>query len=355
MAEILPPAKAETILVSQPVQELVIDGDQLPERYICKENDRGIIDASVPLIEIPVIDLSLLTNSSSTGRQELDKLQSALSSWGCFQAVNHGMASSLLDEVREVTKQFFALPVEEKQKYSRAADDIEGYGNDMVLSEHQTLDWTDRVYLLVNPEEQRKLKYWPENPKTFRDILHEYSTKLRLITELLLKAMARSLNLEEESFLKQYGQQAKVYARFNFYPQCPRPDLVLGLKPHADGSAITILLQDKEVEGLQILKDDQWVRVPIVPHALLVNVGDQVEIMSNGIYKSPVHRVLTNSERERISVAMFCSPDPEKEIEPVGELVNDNRPQLYKKVKNYVAAYFQYYQQWKRPIDAVKI
>lgn len=68
-------------------------------------------------------------------------------------------------------------------------------------------------------------------------------------------------------------------ARFNYYPHCPRPELTLGIQPHADGSAITYLLQDKEVEGLQILIGDQWFTVPNVPDALLVNVGDQVEVI----------------------------------------------------------------------------
>jgi isopenicillin N synthase-like dioxygenase len=77
--------------------------------------------------------------------------------------------------------------------------------------------------------------------------------------------------------------------------------------------------------------------------------------MSNGIFKSPVHRVVTNSERERISLAVFCIPEPENEIEPVGGLVNESSPRLYKKVKNYDDIYFQYYQQGKRPIDAAKI
>jgi isopenicillin N synthase-like dioxygenase len=60
--------------------------------------------------------------------------------------------------------------------------------------------------------------------------------------------------LEEGCFLDQYGEQPLVTARFNFYPPCPRPDRILGVKPHADASAVTFLLQDKEVEGLQFLK-----------------------------------------------------------------------------------------------------
>ena len=83
-------------------------------------------------------------------------------------------------------------------------------------------------------------------------------------------------------------------------------------------------------------------------------VSYDAQIMSNGVFKSPVHRVVTNSERERISVAVFCSPDSNIEIEPIGRLVNDSRPRLYKKVKNYADTYLQYYQQGKRAIDAVR-
>ncbi|KAL9339631.1 hypothetical protein Peur_068646 [Populus x canadensis] len=341
-------------LISNSVQEMATNGQEPPVKYFSKGNDGGVLDAPVPLIEIPVVDLGLLT-SPSTSAQELEKLKLALSSWGCFQVINHGMTSSFLDKIREVSKQFFAFPMEEKQKYSREADSIEGYGNDMILSDHQTVDWTDRLYLTISPEDQRKIKFWPENPKDFRETLHEYTVKLQETNDFLLRAMARSLNLEESCFLDQYGEHPLVTARFNFYPPCPRPDQILGVKPHADASAVTFLLQDKEVEGLQFLKDNEWFRVPIIPHALLVNVGDQVEIMSNGIFKSPVHRVVTNTERERNTLAVFCIPESDNEIKPADQLISETRPSLYKKVKDYVSIYFQHYQQGKRPIEAVKI
>ncbi|KAL3585432.1 hypothetical protein D5086_012299 [Populus alba] len=270
-------AKAE--LISNSVQEMALNGKEPPVKYFCKGNDVGVLDASVPLIDIPVVDLGLLT-SPSTSAQELEKFHLAVSSRGCFQVVNHGMTSSFLDKIRDVSKRFFALSMEDKQKYSREADSIEGYGNDMILSDHQTIDWSDRLYLTISPEDQRKIKFWPENPKDFRETLNEYTMKLQEINEILLRAMAMSLNLEESSFLDQYGERPLVAARFNFYPPCPRPDRILGVKPHADASAITFLLQDKEVEGLQFLKDNQRFRVPIIPQALLINVGDQVEVNS---------------------------------------------------------------------------
>ncbi|KAF2318122.1 hypothetical protein GH714_041473 [Hevea brasiliensis] len=120
-----------------------------------------------------------------------------------------GMTSSFLDEVRLATKKFFALPMEEKHKYAREVDGMEGYGNDMILSE-SVLDWNDRLYLLASPEDQRQLRYWPESPANFRETLFEYTSKLRLITE----------------------------ASSGSWPES-----------HSDGSVITIVLQDKEVEG----------------------------------------------------------------------------------------------------------
>uniref|UniRef100_A0A0A8ZAJ4 Isopenicillin N synthase-like Fe(2+) 2OG dioxygenase domain-containing protein n=1 Tax=Arundo donax TaxID=35708 RepID=A0A0A8ZAJ4_ARUDO len=82
-----------------------------------------------------------------------------------------------------------------------------------------------------------------------------------------------------------------------------------------------------------------------------------MEIMSNGIFKSPVHRVVTNAEKERLSVALFYSVDPEGDIEPAAKLLDEKRPALYKKIKtkDYIAGLFEYFSQGRRVIDSVKI
>ncbi|PPD67543.1 hypothetical protein GOBAR_DD35581 [Gossypium barbadense] len=213
-------------------------------------------------------------------------------------AIGHGISNSFLNKVRGVAEQFFQLLQEEKQKYSRA-------GYDLVVK--QVLDWNTRLFLRVFPEHQRKLNLWPENPdkirhayltlsrrtvsyelNSCREVLHEYSIKLKQLVDLLFKAMAKSLALEEN-----------------------------------------ILLQDEQVEGLQFVKDEKWITVPVIPRVLVVNLGDQMQIMSNGIFKSPVHRVVTNTDKLRISVAMFNEVEPEKEIGPVEGLIDENRPRLY--------------------------
>ncbi|RDX97650.1 Protein SRG1, partial [Mucuna pruriens] len=143
------------------VEEMSMEGDEPPSRYIVNGNSFGSKESSTA-IPIPIIDVSLL---SSEG--ELENLRSALTSTGCFQAIGHGMSSSYLDKIREVAKQFFALPEEEKQKYARAVNDSEGYGNDRVVSDKQVLDWSYRLSLRVFPQVQRRLSLWPKIPTDF--------------------------------------------------------------------------------------------------------------------------------------------------------------------------------------------
>ncbi|KAL3535923.1 hypothetical protein ACH5RR_004384 [Cinchona calisaya] len=343
--EMVPPSKT--------VHEMALDGDEPPPRYFVKQSKFGLIDASPPLASIPTIDISLL---SSNDDEELEKLRSALiNSWGCFQAIGHGIPSSYLNKVRDVAREFFQLPKEEKKKcYRRSDNDSEGYGGDKILSEKQILDWSDRLSLKVLPQDERRLELWPETPTGFGGIIHEYSMKIKVIQDLLFKAIAKLLNLEENSFLNQFGERAILTARFNFYPPSPKPNQVLGLKPHSDKSGFTVLLQN-EVEGLQILKDNMWFRVATIPHALVINVGDQMQIMSNGTIKSPVHRAVTNSEMLRISVSISNEAEKDKEIGPVDGLIDEKRPRLYRNVKNYAAINLECFQKGEVAIETVQV
>ncbi|KAI6689888.1 hypothetical protein NL676_026716 [Syzygium grande] len=358
-ADSLPPAE---VLLSKRVQEMVINQEEPPHLYICRKSGEAAGEdqeegdvSSDPLSQIPLIDLSILSSSSSPSSEhdgELQKLRLALSSWGCFLATGHGIPSSFLDEIVRVSREFFEQPMEEKRKYEKGVEEFEGYGADPVPAKGQPLDWSDRLFLDVYPEDRRKLKFWPENP-SFRDVLQEYTVKMRMMTEAVSKGMAKSLDLQEDCFLNQFGGKAPLQARFNYYSRCSRPDLVLGLKPHADGSGYTIILQD--VEGLQVLKGDKWFTVPTMSGALLVLMADQMEIMTNGVFKSPVHRVLSSSERDRISVAVFYTPEDNKEIGPEEDLISEERPKAYKTVKDYAKVHWDYYQQGLRAIHLGKV
>lgn len=92
----------------------------------------------------------------------------------------------------------------------------------------------------------------------------------------------------------------------NCYPACPEPDLTLGLPPHTDYGMLTIILQNHL--GLQTMdRDEKWHSVPLIEGALIVQLGDQMEVLSNGRYKSVLHRATVNSEIKRISIASLHS------------------------------------------------
>ncbi|KAL6606106.1 hypothetical protein ACP70R_041759 [Stipagrostis hirtigluma subsp. patula] len=346
-----------------PVQELAAGhhAGAVPTRYVARAHNPDAATVGAP---VPVVDLGRLCGGGgdeAAAADEAAKLRLALETWGLFLVANHGVEASLMDAMMDALREFFRQPPEEKRKYSNLVDgkhfQLEGYGNDRVVSEEQVLDWNDRLYLKVEPQDERNLALWPAYPQSFRNVLHEFTAGCTRVKEHLLLAMAKLLELDDDYFSNKLGDKADTHARFNYYPPCPRPELVFGLKPHSDGTFITILMLDDNVGGLQVLRDGVWHDVPINPHTLLINIGDQMEIMSNGIFKSPVHRVVTNAEKERLSVVLFYSVDPERDIEPATELVNDKRPALYKKVKtkDYLAGLFEYFQKGKRVIDTVKI
>ncbi|KAE8735329.1 2-oxoglutarate and Fe(II)-dependent oxygenase superfamily protein isoform 2 [Hibiscus syriacus] len=308
-----------------------------PPEFHVKDSSSGGTDSShlSSTVYVPIIDLSVLLSS----KDELEKLKLALESGGCFQAIGHGMSSSFIDDIRRVAKQFFGLPQEEKLKYSREANGVEGYA---------TIWWSQTSKFLTG-------KLVPQAElSSCREFLHEYSIKLKQMMDLLFKAMAKSLDLEESSFSGQFGGNQAMQVRFNFYPPCSNPDEVLGVKPHSDRSGVAVLLQDKEVEGLQIVKDERRITVPVIPHALVVNLGDQMQIMSNGVFKSPVNRVVTNTDKLRISVAMFNVVEPENEIGPVEALIDDNRPRSYRNVKNYASFNYECFQKGTVALEEVK-
>uniref|UniRef100_A0A251TPM6 Putative oxoglutarate/iron-dependent dioxygenase n=1 Tax=Helianthus annuus TaxID=4232 RepID=A0A251TPM6_HELAN len=193
-------------------------------------------------------------------------------------AVNHGLSESYLDIVRQVIKHFLELPLEEKKKHYKQAGSPEGYGNDVTVDVSQVQDWCDRLSLQVLPKDQRKLQFWPENPSNFRETIDDYTMKIKSISAVIFEAMAKSLDLEENCFLKQFTEEHDVMlGRFILYPPCPTPDQVFGLKAHSDRSGITLLLQDPGVEGLQVFNGGKWYMVPVICDALFINLGDQMQ------------------------------------------------------------------------------
>jgi len=111
-----------------------------------------------------------------------------------------------------------------------------------------------------------------------RDTIDNYSLELYLLADVLLSFMAKNLGVNPEVITNMFKDGIQSM-RINYYPPCPLADKALGFTPHSDGSLITLVLQINEVQGLQIKKNGGWVPVKPLPGALVVNIGDILEVI----------------------------------------------------------------------------
>eukprot|EP00262_Sarcandra_glabra_P005978 TRINITY_DN1794_c0_g1_i7.p1 TRINITY_DN1794_c0_g1~~TRINITY_DN1794_c0_g1_i7.p1 ORF type:complete len:392 (-),score=76.12 TRINITY_DN1794_c0_g1_i7:96-1271(-) len=330
MDSLKPESFGDSLLVPS-VQELGREGMvTVPARYIRPDHDRPIISKIASLQEIPTIDMQKLLLGESVN-SELEKLHSACQEWGFFQLANHGVSSTLVENMKFEIQRFFNLPLEEKKTFWQQPGDLEGFGQLFVISEKQKLDWVDMFYMVTLPFHVRKPHLLPKLPQSFRETTEAYSSELQKLAVTLLLQMAGALEMDIKEMIELF-EDGSQSMRMNYYPPCPQPELVMGLTPHSDSSGLTILLEVNEVEGLQIRKQGQWIPVKPLPNAFIVNVGDTLEILSNGVYRSIEHRATTNSTKERLSIATFYGANLEGEIGPAPSLINPQNPALFKRI-----------------------
>ncbi|XP_023634074.1 protein SRG1 isoform X2 [Capsella rubella] len=206
------------------------------------------------------------------------------------------MDSTFLEKFKSEIQDFFNLPMEEKKKLWQQPDDIEGFGQVFVVSEEQKLDWSDMFFLTMQPVQLRKPHLFPNLPLPFRETLDTYSAEVKSIAKILLAKVAVALKIKPEEMEELFDDEVN------------------------------------EVDGLQIKKNGKWVSVKPLPNAFVVNIGDILEIITNGTYRSIEHRGVVNSEKERLSVASFHSMGFGKVIGPMRSLVERHEAAIFKSV-----------------------
>ncbi|XP_062230661.1 jasmonate-induced oxygenase 4-like isoform X2 [Phragmites australis] len=320
----------------------------IPERYVKPEAERPALAATEAAeggrIEgIPVVDLSSPCDPA-TARA----VSEACREWGFFQAVNHGVPRELLRRARGVWRGFFHQPMEVKQRYANSPATYEGYGSRLGVEKGAVLDWGDYYFVHVRPPHLLNPDKWPHLPPELRETTEQYSREVAALCERLMAAMSAGLGVGESRLQEAFGgaEGAGVCVRVNYYPQCPQPELTLGLSSHSDPGGMTVLLADDRVRGLQVRRRGAWVTVDPIPDAFIVNVGDQIQdddrlsvhalvlictqVLTNATYRSVEHRVVANADQERLSVALFYNPKSDLPLAPMPELVSPERPPVYK-------------------------
>ncbi|KAM3224718.1 hypothetical protein ACQJBY_057848 [Aegilops geniculata] len=266
-------------------------------------------------LNFPVINMEKLETEERGAA--MGAIGDACENWGFFELLNHGISHDLMDEVERVSKAHYAACREEQFK-EFAARTLEAgeMGADV-----KDVDWESTFFVRHLPASN--LADLPDLDHHYRQVMKEFASEIEKLAEKVMELMCENLGLEKGYLKRAFaGSRGPTFGtKVSSYPPCPRPDLVDGLRAHTDAGGVILLFQDDQVSGLQLLKDGAWVDVPPMRHAIVVNIGDQLEVITNGRYKSVLHRVLTRADGNRMSIASFYNPGADAVIFPAPALV----------------------------------
>ncbi|URE05109.1 gibberellin 3-beta-dioxygenase [Musa troglodytarum] len=298
--------------------------------------------ASAQGAAVPVIDLS------ATATNVLEQLARACESWGAFQVTGHGVPTGLLRRVEAAARGLFALPTNRKLEAARPDDGVSGYGRARISCFFPKLMWSEGFTIAGSPLDHARTLWPDDDPLAFCDVIEEYKEEMKKLARKLMRMMLVSLGLtvaEAEGKTGWIGPSEEAggmsaVLQLNSYPVCPDPDRAMGMAAHTDSTLLTLLFQSN-TSGLQVLqvvgdngrdRTARWVTVPPMPGALIVNVGDLFQILSNGRYRSVVHRAVVSRTSHRVSVAYMCGPPAASKVEPIGKLVGPGCGPVYRPV-----------------------
>ncbi|PWA43549.1 flavanone 3-hydroxylase [Artemisia annua] len=245
--------------------------------------------------------------------------------------INHRVPKKIMSDAMSVLKEFFDMPSKEATGYVPQNKGWIYTNND--CTKDGVHIWRENLKHLCHPLD-KCTKLWPNKPTRYQEVIAAYLLEINKLSLRILEMICEGLGLEP-GYLSDTSEVQILSS--NFYPSCPDPSLILGILAHQDTSLITLVYQG-DSPGLQFLKDGQWINVGSIPNSFVVNIGNQLEIVSNGKLRSIDHRVVTSKDKTRISIATFVNPSYACIIEPAKALVNKNEPSRYKasRYKEYV-------------------
>jgi isopenicillin N synthase-like dioxygenase len=279
---------------------------------------------------VPVIDIAALE-----GPETLRAIDAACRDWGFFQVVGHRIDDSIVDALRRQMRLFFAQPLAAKHEILRSTENPWGF-YDRELTKH-TPDWK-QVYDYGPPDGAVLQPQWPAALPAFKPAIQAFYDACDALAIRLLAAVSINLGMPANYLDAHFRPAHTSFLRLNYYPKCPMParpaDLAmatsgyLGVNHHTDAGAITLLLQDEQ-PGLEVFNDGGWHLIEPHSDALVINIGDIVQVWSNDRYRAALHRGLANADAERFSVPFFFNPAYSTEYAPLPTTIGAQHPPRY--------------------------
>ncbi len=281
---------------------------------------------------LPIIDMAPLFDATLTaGRERAARdIERACRDSGFFYVTGHGVSGEVLARLERESHRFFALPRESKEALAMAHGGPAWRGW-FPLGGELTSGKPDRkegLYLgtELGPEHPRVTagwplhgaNLWPAEVPELRPAVLDYMDAVTRAAHALMEGVALSLGLEAGYFRRHYTAEPTVLFRIFHYPaEVHREgEETWGVGEHTDYGLLTLLAQD-ECGGLQVKTPRGWVEAPSVPGTLVCNIGDMLDRMTGGRYRSTPHRVKNVSGRDRLSFPLFFDPDFAAEVKPL--------------------------------------
>ncbi|KAJ0969489.1 hypothetical protein J5N97_022366 [Dioscorea zingiberensis] len=297
---------------------------KIPKEFIWPQTEQP---NSLEQLEAPVIDLTgFFKGDKASTQRAADLIRTACQNHGFFQVTNHGVDVSLAAEALSCMNDFFKLPLSHKLRAQRKPGSMWGYAGAHADRFSSRLPWKETLSFGYQEEDDDTKHIVTDyfistlgvEFKQMGLVYQKYCEAMQKLSLGIMELLAISLGVEQ-SYYKDFFRDSKSIMRCNYYPPCQEPDLTLGTGPHCDPTSLTILQQD-QVGGLQVFAEDKWQCIPPVRDALVINIGDTFMALSNGRYKSCLHRAVVNRECERRSLAFFLCPREDRVIRPPADI-----------------------------------
>ena len=274
------------------------------------------------LESLPVLDYSQLNAGLDEASDFRDNLRNAMHDVGFLYLAGHGIPQELTDAMLAISRRFFELPEEQKLKLENVhSPQFRGYTRMGAELTDRAVDWREQIDIGVERDaveladgvaDYWRLEgpnLWPTELPEMREVVSEWTKRLSAISLDLLRALAVSLGAPEDSFDEAFGARAFPMLKIVRYPGESGNEPKQGVGSHRDGGVLTLLLVEPGKGGLQVEYRGKWIDVPQVPGTFVVNIGEMLELATNGYLKATLHRVISpGTGADRISLPFFYNP-----------------------------------------------